>query len=41
MVNEEESKFINEFKNYREYFHFAVELMEDINAYNDERLKNK
>jgi hypothetical protein len=35
------NKFIEEFKNFNEYYHFARELMKDINAYNDERLKNK
>jgi len=39
MVNGREDEFIDQFKNYHEYFHFAVELMEDINEYNEERLK--
>ena len=41
MVNESEDKFIDKFKNFNEYYHFARELMRDINAYNEERLKNK
>lgn len=41
MVCAKEDKFIKEFKNFDEYFHFARELVRDINAYNEERLKNK
>jgi tRNA A37 threonylcarbamoyladenosine dehydratase len=41
IVNGNEDEFIDEFKNYGEFFHFGVELMKDINAYNEERLKNK
>jgi hypothetical protein len=35
------NKFIEEFKNFNEYYHFVRELMKDINTYNEERLNNK
>lgn len=41
MVRAPEDEFIEEFKNFDEYYHFARELVRDINKYNEERLKKE
>ena len=39
LVDGKEKDFIDEFKNYDEFWDFTLQIIDDMNDYNEERLK--